>query len=63
MEAGPAMKVTCSWTGKQAYGTLERALIFAAKISTQEGRAYRPYLCPRCGCYHLSSKPLRWWRR
>jgi hypothetical protein len=56
------VKVTCSWTGKQAYGSLERALVFAAKISTQEGKPYRPYKCNRCGCFHLSSKPNRWWR-
>ena len=56
------MKVTCTWTGKQAYGTLERALAFAGKIGAREGRPYRPYLCQRCGCYHLTSKPNRWWR-
>ena len=39
------MKITCVWTGKQAYGTIERALVFAAKISTREGRPYRPYKC------------------
>jgi hypothetical protein len=55
------VKITCSWTGKQAYGSIERALMFAAKISAQEGRPYRPYKCNRCGCYHLSSKPNRWW--
>jgi hypothetical protein len=55
-------KLICPWTGKQVYGTIERALVFAAKISSQEGRTYRPYKCNRCGCYHLSSKPNRAWR-
>lgn len=61
------MKIVCPYTGKQVYGTLERALVFAAKISTQEGTPYRPYQCkpspPGCGWWHLTSKPVHRRRR
>jgi hypothetical protein len=53
-------KLVCPHTGKQVYGTRERALVFAAKLTTREGKPYRPYQCkpPGCGFWHLTSKPV-----
>ena len=51
------MKVTCSWTGKQAYGTIDRALRDADRALQSTGLPFRIYKCDKCGCFHLTSKP------
>jgi hypothetical protein len=50
------VKIVCPHTGKQVYGTARRARICAARISTREGRPYRPYRCPFCHWWHLTSR-------
>jgi predicted RNA-binding Zn-ribbon protein involved in translation (DUF1610 family) len=52
------LRLTCPTTGKQVFGTVERATAIAARVSAHEGRPYRPYRCPHCGWLHLTSKPV-----
>jgi hypothetical protein len=50
--------ITCPRTGKQVYGTRERAVYYAGRLELQTGRTYRVYTCPHCGWWHLTSH--RW---
>ena len=54
------MKVTCSKSGKQTYGSREAAIREAERMSHITGRPWRSYKCEHCGFHHLTSHP---WRR
>jgi predicted Zn-ribbon and HTH transcriptional regulator len=54
------VKLVCPTTGKQVIGSLERALVIAARIERQlPGLSYRPYRCKFCGWWHLTKQPSR----
>jgi hypothetical protein len=49
------VKVICTRTGKESFGTLGRAQAYGAFVSQRSGREMRPYPCEFCGCWHLTS--------
>jgi hypothetical protein len=53
------MKVTCTRTGKQTYGTHERAVRDAINGARLFGRPFRVYRCEFCGFLHLTTRPWR----
>ena len=56
---GAALRIVCPRTGKQVFGTRERADLFARRVESQTGMVYRPYTCEFCGWFHLTSRPKR----
>lgn len=53
--------VRCPWHGKRSYATERDALRALHRVrKARRGRGTRErayYLCPRCGLWHLTSKP------
>jgi hypothetical protein len=56
---GEMPHLTCPRSGKQIYGTLARAQHYADKLTAQQGHTYRPYQCPFCRWWHLTSRQRR----
>lgn len=50
---------TCPVTGKKSWKSAAAALRAAAGSATKLGHPMRPYVCPHCGRWHLTSKPKR----
>lgn len=47
---------------KHAYPSFGEAVHVAVKRAPHVAGGLRPYRCPLCGCWHLTSKPNREWR-
>jgi hypothetical protein len=56
---GAGVKVICTRTGKQVYGTRARAIKYAIRAARQTGQPYRIYRCPHCDWWHLTSQNRR----
>lgn len=48
----------CRDSQKKKYRTQLQALSVALRHSRKFGTAFRPYRCPGCGFWHLTTKPL-----
>jgi hypothetical protein len=49
------VKITCTRTGKQTFGTYGRALKYALIIARRTGQTVRVYRCEFCGFHHLTT--------
>ena len=56
-----ATRVRCSVHAKRIYPTQAAAIGAALRNSAKFGCGQRPYRDERCGHWHLTTKPLRWW--
>ena len=55
------MRITCSRSGKNTFGTLAQAQSVAAGAHVKRGLTLRVYRCEFCGFWHLTTRA--WGRR
>ena len=59
MKRSAGVVKTCVRCGKNAYRSERAAIGSALRCSGKRGTPLRVYYDRSCGCYHLTSKPLR----
>lgn len=57
MSVSPKLRFCLS--GKIAYCSQDDALAAARRIGRRSGHDYRPYQCPTCRFWHLTTRPWR----